>query len=79
MEGAILSAELSLSIVPFLSLLPSLLLGFLSSLFLGFLFRPSHPGGGFEAFAAVLAVNGVHDMLHLGPSAAFHERAPDPK
>ena len=31
------------------------------------------PEAGFEAFTAVPAVNRVHDVLHLRPSAAFHE------
>ena len=59
--GAALSAEISLDLVPFLYLL------------LYLLFRRNHPGGWLEAFTAVPAVNRVHDVLHLRPSAAFHE------
>ena len=62
---AALSAAISLDLVPSLYLL--------RSRFLSILIRHRHPGGWFEAFLRVLAMNGVHDVLDLGPSTALYE------
>ena len=68
-EGTTLSAMVPLGLVLSLSLLLSRFLG----PFLDLLFRYRHPGGWFEAFLRVLAMNGVHDVLNLGPSTALHK------
>ena len=72
-EGTTLSAMVPLGLVPSFSLLRSLLLSRFLDPFLDLLFRHRHPGGWFEAFLRVLAMNGVHDVLNLGPSTALHK------